>query len=289
MNKIAIIGATGMLGQPVTEAFVHAGFEVTIFARNINKATRAFGQSVRMVEGNLADTEKIKSLLTGQEGLYLNLSVEQASAESEFQPEREGLDNILHIAKQSGIRRIGYLSSLVHFYQGQNGFSWWVFDIKQKAIEKIKHSGIPYSIFYPSTFMESFDKGAYRQGSNLALAGTSKYKMYLIAGTDYGKQVVRAFQIDNGSHEYAIQGQEGFTADEAAKFYVEHYTKEKVRILKAPVGMLKFMGLFANKFSYGAKIVEALNNYPEKFESETTWAALGKPETRFIDYIRQSL
>lgn len=289
MNKIAIIGATGMLGQPVTKAFIGTGFEVTVFARNTDKARRAFGPSVRVVEGTLADTDKIKSLLDSQEGLYLNLCVEQASAESDFQPEREGLDSVLKIARQTGIRRIGYLSSLVHFYQGKNGFSWWAFDIKQIAVEKIKNSGIPYSIFYPSTFMESFDKGAYRQGTKLALAGTSKYKMFLIAGADYGKQVVRAFQLNNGNHEYAIQGQEGLTADEAAKFYVEHYTKEKVRILKAPVGMLKFMGLFANKFSYGAKIVEALHNYPEKFESEKTWAELGKPETRFIDYIRQSI
>jgi hypothetical protein len=289
MNKIAIIGATGMLGQPVTHAFISAGFEVTVFARNIDKARLAYGESVRIVEGTLKDREKIKALLQDQEILYLNLSVEQASAESDFQPEREGLDAILAIAKQTGIRRIGYLSSLVHFYQGQNGFQWWAFDIKQKAVEKIKNSGIPYSIFYPSTFMESFDKGAYRQGKNLALAGTSKYKMYLIAGVDYGKQVVKAFQLNKGNHEYAVQGQEGFTADEAAKFYVDNYSKQKVKILKAPVGMLKFMGLFSKKFSYGAKIVDALNNYPEKFESEKTWAELGKPETRFIDYIRQSL
>ena len=53
--------------------------------------------------------------------------------------------------------------------------------------------------------------------------------------------------------------------------------------------MLKFMGLFSNKFIYGAKIVDALNNYPEKFESERTWEDLGKPETRFIDYIQQSM
>jgi hypothetical protein len=95
--------------------------------------------------------------------------------------------------------------------------------------------------------------------------------------------------LNHGNHEYAVQGQEGFTADEAAKFYVDSYSKQKVKILKAPVGMLKFMGLFSNKFSYGAKIVEALNNYPEKFESEKTWEELGKPETKFIDYIQQSM
>lgn len=288
MKKIIIIGGTGMLGQPVTQEFIKAGFEVTLFARNIQKSKQIFGNSIQVIEGNLNDTEKIRQAFQGQDGLYLNLSVEQKSNKSEFQPEREGLDNILNVVKQSSIKRIAYLSSLVHFYQGENGFNWWVFDIKQQAVEKIKNCGIPYSIFYPSTFMESFDKGAYRQGNNIMLAGTSKYKMFLISGSDYGKQVVNAFQLDNGNNDYIVQGQEGFTADEAAKFYIENYNKKKVTIMKAPISMLKFLGLFTNKFNYGANIVEALNNYPEKFEAQTTWQKLGIPQTKFIDYIKQS-
>lgn len=288
MKKIIVIGGTGMLGQPVTQEFIKAGFEVTLFARNIQKSKQIFGNSIQVIEGNLNDTEKIRQAFQGQDGLYLNLSVEQKSNKSEFQPEREGLDNILNVVKQSSIKRIAYLSSLVHFYQGENGFNWWVFDIKQQAVEKIKNCGIPYSIFYPSTFMESFDKGAYRQGNNIMLAGTSKYKMFLISGSDYGKQVVNAFQLDNGNNDYIVQGQEGFTADEAAKFYIENYNKKKVTIMKAPISMLKFLGLFTNKFNYGANIVEALNNYPEKFEAQTTWQKLGIPQTKFIDYIKQS-
>ncbi len=277
-----------MLGQPVTQEFIKAGFEVTLFARDMQKSKQIFGTSIQVIEGNLQDTGKIREVLQGQDGLYLNLSVEQKSSKSAFQPEREGLDNILNIAKQSSIKRIGYLSSLVHFYQGQNGFNWWVFDIKKQAVEKIKNCGIPYSIFYPSTFMESFDKGAYRQGNNIMLAGTSKYKMFLISGSDYGKQVVNDFQLDNGNNDYIVQGQEGFTADEAAKFYIENYNKKRVKIMKAPISMLKFFGLFTNKFNYGANIVEALNNYPEKFEAKTTWQKLGTPQTKFIDYIKQS-
>ena len=163
------------------------------------------------------------------------------------------------IAKECGTKRLGYLSSLVHFYQGQNGFNWWVFDRKKNAVQKIKNSGIGYSIFYPSTFMESFDKGAYRQGNKIALAGLSNHKMFLVAGGDYGKQVVHSFQLNNGSNDYFIQGQEGFTADEAAKFFVDNYEGKKIKIIKAPIELLKILGLFSNKFNYGAKIVEALN------------------------------
>ncbi len=289
MKKIAIVGATGMLGQPVAKEFLKAGFEVTLFARNPEKAIGLFGPNVRIVQGDLADVNSIIQLLEGQDGLYLNLSVEQKSGKYDFQPERDGLDNIIKVVKNSSVKRIGYLSSLVHLYQGQNDFYWWAFEIKQSAVLKIKYCGLHHSIFYPSTFMECFDKGAYRQGDYIALAGKSNHKMHLISGSDYGKQVVKAFQLDNGNNEYVVQGPEGYTADDAAEFYVRNYTKKKVKIMKAPIGLMKLLGGFTNKFNYGANICEALNNYPEEFRASKTWNELGKPETKFSDYIHQSM
>jgi nucleoside-diphosphate-sugar epimerase len=289
MRKIAIIGATGMLGQPVAKAFIHAGHEVTLFVRNLKKAKAIFGSDAKLIGGDLAEVENIRQFLDGQQALYLNLAVAPSRGKDHFQPEREGVDNILEAVKNSQLERIGYLSSLVHFYQGTNGFDWWGFAIKKRAVEQIKTCGLPYSIFYPSTFMESFDRGAYRQGSRIALAGTSKHKMFLIAGRDYAKQVVKAFQLNNGDQEFIIQGQEGYTADEAAKFYVDNYKGKKIAIMKAPLGLLSFLGKFSNKMSYGAYMIEALNNYPEKFEAEKTWNVLGKPETQFIDYVRGAI
>lgn len=284
-EKIGIVGATGMIGQPVTTAFIKAGFSVTILVRDIRKAKRIFGNTVKYVSGDLQNISSLAKFVTGLDCLYLNLSVAQNSKKNGFQPEREWLDNIIAITKNTSIKRIGYLSSLVHLYQGNKGFYWWVFEIKRMAVNKIKLSGISYSIFYPSTFMENFDKGEYRRGSLIALAGASKFKMFLIAASDYGGQVVKAFELNNGCHEFVIQGAEGFTAAEAARFYREHYNKSKIIIVNAPLWILQFAGKFNRKFNYGAKIIEALNNYPEKFEAQNTWDILGKPKTNFIEYI----
>lgn len=285
MKKLAIIGSTGMLGQPVTKEFINAGFEVSLLVRNPDKARGLFGPNVRIVKGSLSALNSVKEVLSGQDVVYLNLSVTQTSSKKDFQPEREGLLNLLQVSKEVGIKRIGYLSSLIQFYTELN---WWVFDIKRDAIVQIKESGIPYSIFYPSTFMESFDKGAYRQGNTISLAGNSRFPMYLIAGSDYGKQVVKAFEMNTGNHEYIIQGPEGFIADDAAKFFVRNYSKSKLKIVKIPYLVLKFMGYFSNKFSYGANVVDALNNYPEKFEAEQTWQELGKPQLKFLDYVKNA-
>ena len=281
MKKIAIIGATGMLGQPVTKAFIKAGFEVSLLVRDVAKAKELFGLNVRIVKGDLKDTNSLNQLLNGQDGLYLNLSVEQTSGIKDFQAEREGLKNILQVAKASNIKRVGYLSSLVQFYTGSN---WWVLDIKRAAVKSIKQSGVTYSIFYPSTFMETFDKGGYRQGNNINLAGTSKYPMYLIAAADYGNQVVKTFENNNENNEYVVQGQDGYIADDAAKLFVDHYKKAKIKVRKLPFGVLQFFGYFSKKFNYAANIVNVLNNYPEQFEAEKTWQDLGKPQIKFIEY-----
>jgi uncharacterized protein YbjT (DUF2867 family) len=288
MNTIAIVGSTGMIGQPVTKAFVDAGFRVTLLVRDAEKARRLFGSSVAIMNGDLAEMATVKRFLDGQEWLYLSLSVEPDHPERHFHTEREGLDNILRAARESHIKRIGFLSSLVHRYQGQNGFNWWVFEIKRQAVAKIKECGLPYTIFYPSTFMEVFDKGGYRQGNKITLVGDSKQRMFFIAGRDYGRQAVRAFQLDNGNQEYAVQGPEGFTADEVAKLWVDHYEKTKIKMTKVPLGLLQLFGKFSRTYDYAAHIVDSLNNYPETFESERTWQDLGKPQTTFIEYIKQA-
>lgn len=285
MKKIAIIGATGMLGQPVTRAFIKAGYAVRLLVRNEEKACAIFGNQAELLRGDLADEACLRKLLEDADWLYLNLAADQSSRESDFQPEREGLKNVLRLASEAGIKRIGYISSLVKSF---DGISWWVLDMKRHSVELIRKSGLTYSLFYPSTFMESFDKGAYRQGNKLNLAGKSLYPMYLIAGEDYGRMVVRAFELENGNQEYNVQGEEAWTIEEAAKQFVEKYKKTPLKIVKLPFGMLRFLSLFSLKFNYVANIVYALNHYPEKFESEKTWEELGRPEIKLEDYIRNA-
>jgi hypothetical protein len=122
------------------------------------------------------------------------------------------------------------------------------------------------------------------QGSRLMLAGKSEAPMWFIAGKDYGKQVAWAMKkAGNDNQEYAIQGLESFTFDQAAKIFCENY-KAPVKTLKAPLAPLKFLGLFNQRVNYTYNICEALNKYPEKFESDNTWNDLGKPSITLADY-----
>ena len=286
MKNITVIGGTGMIGRPVVQALHDAGFEVTAFVRDEAKARKLLPAGIHYTVGDLRNVHDVDRALKGQEGIYLNLNLNLADGKHAWHAEREGIDNIVAAAQKNYIKRIAIISSVVMNYQGMNGFNWWVFDMKKEALEKIRASGIPYTIFYPSTFMENF-MTTYRKGNRILLAGTSHHKMYFIAGKGYGQQVARSFKLLNKEKkEYIVQGPEGYTADEATDVFIRNYIREKLTISRAPLALLKFIGIFSNTINYGHNIITALNNYPEKFEAEETWTALGRPATTLADYAR---
>ncbi|RIV25154.1 NAD-dependent epimerase/dehydratase family protein [Fibrisoma montanum] len=285
-RTIAVIGATGMLGRPVTDQFIKAGFTVRIVARDVVKTRRQFPQT-EVVPGDLANPASLVDALRDVDVVYLNLSVKQDEKPADFHTETDGLTNLIQVARQVGVKRIGYLSSIIMRYQGTNGFHWWVFDIKQEAVRLIKTSGIPYSIFYPSCFMDSLFY-TQKQGSRILMAGRSPVRPWYVAGSDYGRQVAKAFQkaADGQNQEYVIQGPEALTQHEAAERFVAAYPKEKLTVTTAPHWIMRLAGTFARQMDYGAHITEALNKYPEEFEAGATWADLGEPRTTIEQFAK---
>ena len=283
--KILFIGATGMLGKPVAKELINSGFDVTLLARDIDKTAALFSGS-KIIKGDVFDKASLNAAFTGMDAVYCNLSVLQTSKEKDLQPEREGINKIIIAAKESGVKRIVYLSSLVHFYEGMNNFHWWAFEMKNNAVKKIKSSGVAYTIFYPSTFMETFPYQMMR-GNKIAMLGKSIAPMWFIAAADYAKQVAASFSIlAIKNKEYNIQGFEPFTFEESTKIFMENYSKEKLKTMKAPIWVMKYLGNFNPLFNYAWHICEALNKYPEKFESEESWKELGKPVISLAEYAK---
>ncbi len=86
MKKLAIIGATGMLGQPVVvvRELIRAGYQLTLLVRESAKARALFGKEVQYFPGDIANEQDIRDLLQNQEGVYLNLSVPPGTKKTDF-------------------------------------------------------------------------------------------------------------------------------------------------------------------------------------------------------------
>ncbi len=288
MKKIAFFGATGMLGKPVLREFIKRGYAVTALTRDLEKASELFPEKVNWVQGDLTQYEIVDEIIKKSDIIYCNLSIAPGSRENDFQPEREGLSSILRSAKWNDTSRILYVSSIARLYYGMNGYNWWGLEMKNQAVDKIKRSGIPYIIFNPSTFMENYTEGGFVQNQKLMVVGNSKFPNWLIAADDFAKMAVNSIEVvhEDDNKEMIIQGPEGFKLDKAASFFSSNYSKAKLSVSKVPLSVTKALGLFDRKYEYYAYMMEAINNYPETFQSDEVWQEIGKPQITFKEFIQ---
>lgn len=272
--RIAIVGATGMIGAPVTNALASCDFEVIALVRDIDKAAERLDARVRLVQGDLRDVDSLSRAFEGADIVYISISTRDTDRQEDFSPENGGLENILAAAEASGVGRVAYLSSLLaRDYQG----AWWVMKAKREGIDRVRASGLAHTIFYPSNFMDNFTSGMVH-GDMLMLAGSHQHQCWWIASEDYARQVVNAFKMNvEGDREYVVQGPEAMGMDEAAHTYVEHTRSASLRILRAPMFLLQLAGLVIRPLDFVAKLMTVMNNNEEHFEAQRTWDDLGTP------------
>lgn len=283
-KKITVIGATGMIGIPVTKELIKTGFEITALVRNVEKAKQMFPTGkVHFVNGDLQNIAKISEALKNADAVYISISSSPNDKENEFNPEMHGLDNILSALKTSSVKQVGFLSSfLARNYTGD----WWVMNAKKQAINKIKNCGIPYTIFYPSNLMENLT-GGLRDGNKINIIGKSTEKSWWISGEDFGKIVAKSFETEKALNmEYSVQGLEAMTTLEATNTYIENYTKEKLKIVKLPMIMAMCLSLFVKPLKFVVPLIDIMNKNKETFEAEKTWDDLGKPSIKINQFAK---
>ncbi len=280
VNKIAVIGATGMLGLPVTAKLLKAGFEVTALVRDQERARRILPEQTKVVQADIRDIASLKYGLKGQDAVYLNLSVAPTARKSDFHAEGEGVKNIIEAAHFNGLKRTGYLSAII---RDSTENDWWILDVWRNAIGQIKGSGIPYTIFYPTNFMETIAQ-RHVVGGFVALVGKARFANYWIAGDDYGAQVARSFQSESSANrEYVIQGPEAMTYDEATVRFAKS-SKDRMRVVKVPLGLLRCLGVVSRTADFHAHMMGTVLRYPEIFRAAETWAELGKPSMTIEEF-----
>lgn len=282
-KKILVIGGTGMIGRPVAQELIKFGHDVTLLSTNVKEAIKLFPK-VKVIEGNIRNVESLEKAAEAQDAIYINLSIPLTAKQNDWNPEKDGLKNILDVAKKHSIKQIGYLSPLIRDYS-ENGNAWWYLKDKKAATEMIKNSGVPYFLFTASNFMENF-LASMRRGNAVNTIGSPKINNHYISGSDYGKQVAQAYSLEPHSKEFFIQGSQHLNPNDAVKLFTENYKKENLKPGNAPMALMKMIGCFNTQIGNVAKLMTALNEFPEEFKAQETWDLLGKPTTTIKDYAK---
>jgi uncharacterized protein YbjT (DUF2867 family) len=142
MTKVLILGAHGQIARVATNLFLaRSDAQLTLFLRDARRL-RGIGDSkrVRLVEGDVMDTEALRAAMAGQEVVYANLS---GDLESQAR-------NIVASMHAAGVRRLIFISSMGIYDEVPGQLYDSILDPYRNAARVIENSDLDYTIVRPA-------------------------------------------------------------------------------------------------------------------------------------------
>ncbi|BDD03985.1 SDR family oxidoreductase [Aureibacter tunicatorum] len=287
MKKLTIIGATGSLGLPITKQLSQKGIQVKAVVRDVESAKKKLPKGVEVVYGDVSDKASLASALIGSETIYLNLNTTNWNESAPFQPEREGIINVIDTGKVLGVKHIMQIVGidLSHPEFATKGMEYKTNRIRKPAIEHLKNSGIHYTYFHCSVFLDSFP--TFIQDEDFGIIGDHKHPVYFTNTTDLAENISNAIGNEKAyNRSFTVQGTEGISFPEAAKRFASVYNP-KIQVSEYPMETIKHLGLPSKEYE---EFMEHMLSYVEQLKeeqvSETTWEILGKPSLSIEEFTR---
>lgn len=114
-KNIAVTGATGFLGSHLCDRLISEGFNVSILARNQDKARKFDGRVAKIVVGDIADKKAIAELVNGADiviHLVSNFRTASGPPESYHHINVEGTATVLEASEKAGVKRFIHCSTI---------------------------------------------------------------------------------------------------------------------------------------------------------------------------------
>jgi uncharacterized protein YbjT (DUF2867 family) len=273
LQRALVIGASGMLGTPVTAALIANGFTVSALARKANSTVAG----AREIVGDVFDRGSLDAAMRETDVVYINLGAAPTDRERDKLTEREGIATIIAAAKDAKVRRLAMISPMAKAYEGVDGYHFWGMAVKQAAERAVIESGLEYTVFRASSFFENL-RGGMRRGDAISVMGRKWNPQRFVSGKDFGALVARALASPASANRvlYA-QGREALSSRALAERYIAARTGEKLELQAAPLGVMKFVGFFSRPLGNVVRLMEALDAYDEPFAAQETWDEFGAP------------
>ncbi len=274
-EKILIVGATGMLGQPVTRKLKEDGFEITILSSDSAKARTIFGNEFEIVDGDVTNFESLKRPLEGKDLLYINLSAKIDPLKYQ-KIEIEGTANLARAAREAGLKRIMNISSAAS--KGKENGAIYL-DAKVRAENSLIESGVPYTVMRPSWFFETLPH--FVQDGRAAILGKQPMQINWLAASDYAAQVSNAFRSQAAARKcFYNLGPEKLTMAEALQIYCDWFFKG-MKVKEVPFWIAKLLALSTGnkKLQMAIPFFEYFAVQDENVDSSPADSLLGSNKT----------
>ncbi len=282
MKTILVIGATGMLGKPVAKQLLKDGFHVRVLARNPQKAQQILGDGFDIHAGDVANSASVRAAMKNVDGVHISLKGGPSEAEFE-RMDHYATRDIAQLAKESGTPRITLLSAYaVRPEKADTPES----RAKFRGEQALKASGVPYTIFRASWFMESLP--LFKQGKTISLIGNQIHPLHWIAAQDYARMVSQSYKSDETlNKELYIFGPEAHTMGDAMKIYAEG---TGLKVTPISTTMLSMLGLltFNTEWKSMAVLMKHYERWGEDGSAEEANRLLGAPKITLKEWCEKN-
>jgi uncharacterized protein YbjT (DUF2867 family) len=220
-TQILVLGATGMLGQPVTHCLIEGGYRTRILVRNTEKARQMFGDSVEIVRGSARNREDIRVALAGCDTLHLSLPPDS---------ELTAMQHVTDLGKTEPLERITYISATTVRQENR----WFkLVDEKMRTETILRQSGIANTIFCPTWAMETLHNFV-RGDRAVMIISKQPPPLHFVAAADLGRMVVASYQDNRAlGKRLFVHGPEAVTLPNAFERFVKAcYTGKNIMRVK---------------------------------------------------------
>lgn len=281
-QRILMIGGTGMLGRPVAERLKADGFIVRLLARDPEKARRMLGDGYEIVKGDVAEAGCLRKALSGVDGVHVSLKGGPNAADFD-RIDHLATRDIANAAREMGVGRLTLLSAYaVSAEKADTPES----RSKFKGETALKASGVPYTIFRCSWFMESLP--LFVQGNSMSLIGNQPHQLHWVAAEDYARMVSKSYQTDETlNKELYILGPESYTMGAAMKIYARHAGLKVSPISTQMLGLLGTL-TFNTEWKSMAILMKHYEKWGEDGSPEEANRLLGAPKITLNEWCREN-
>jgi uncharacterized protein YbjT (DUF2867 family) len=252
MDKILVLGGTGLLGAPVARRLQADGFAVRLLARDPEKARAMFDGFCEIAKGDVGDPGSLETSLAGCDGVHISIA---------GPAELPAAQNVAALAPGLGLKRITYISGATAFEENR----WFPMTAQKLAAEEaIRACGVSYTIFCPTWPMEQLPRLA--QGGKPLIIGDQPGPFHWFAADDLACLVSNAYQReDTADKKLFVYGPEAMTMVEGVERYCRVFHPEVESVPLMPIDAARataastgneMLGFFAEMMAYFEKVGE---------------------------------
>ncbi len=275
--KVAVAGGFGHLGYDVLKQAIEKGYETVALDLN-EKDVPEKGKYV-FHKIDVTNKETLKGTLEGVDVVVSTVGLVSKSAKlTNYDIDLNGNLNLLEEAKASGVKKFVYVS-VIH---AESAPDVPMLDAKAKFEEKLKESGLAYSIVRPTgyfydiahVFMPMIEKG------KVSLLGHKDYPVNVIDTPDLASFIIEKVGEEGNSFN-EIGGKEVYTYKEIATMFFNAAGK-KVKISRAPTFLFDLIIKKASKKNDGSEAIIRFSKWTltHAMEGDTKYG-----ERSFKEYI----